>query len=188
MIIIGIAGKKRSGKDTFAQHLKNFFENKNKKVQCESFASPIKKCLQTLFYLSNKELEDQKETKLEKLFEHSPRDLMKSLGDWSRGIGKNIFVQNMNHRIEQAQKNNVDYFIISDVRFDNEAYFIRNIQKGFIVGVNAEKRLHSDDDKHITELGINKLFYDAVIENNTSVEEFKFKINMLIFKHNFELS
>lgn len=48
-VIIGIGGKKRTGKSTLAEYITRAFAMKGKQVEEVSFAEPIKRMLQEVF-------------------------------------------------------------------------------------------------------------------------------------------
>ena len=60
-IIIGIAGKKRSGKDTTADIIKCYSGNK---VKTFAFATILKEVIQKVFLISDEEMNNQKEVKI----------------------------------------------------------------------------------------------------------------------------
>jgi mannitol-specific phosphotransferase system IIBC component len=86
----------------------------------------------------------------------------------------------MKQRIDNS---NAKYIIICDVRFDNEAEFIRSLG-GKIIKI--ERNMESNDGKttkhsgHITEKGISPDLIDAIIENNASIEEFQNTVKLVV--------
>lgn len=172
MVLIGIAGKKRSGKDTAADIIR-----KNLKGNCLSFAfaTILKEVVQKVFLISDEEMNNQKEVKIERLG-YSPRLLLQKFGDHFREINSNVFIDYMEHKISN-QTNNV---IITDVRFDNECRFIKK-NNGILIGIDAEERLKSTVvDNHVTEKGVSKDLVDFWVTNNGTKEQFKNKMIKLI--------
>lgn len=175
--IIGFHGIAGAGKDTAAAALKESEKN----TDVFAFAGPLKEACKILFNFSHEQLHDGflKEVHDER-WDRSPRQILQWLGtDILRNhINQDFFVLNMKQRIDASK---ADYVIISDVRFDNEAEFIRSIG-GKVIKITRDNE--KNDGKttkhsgHITEKGISQNLIDAVIENNGTIEEFQ---NRVIF-------
>lgn len=170
-IIIGIAGKKRSGKDTAADIIKCCYSDN--KVKTFAFATILKEVIQKVFLISDEQMNNQKEVKIEKLG-YSPRQLLQQFGDHFREINPNVFIDYMDHIISSQ----VETVIITDVRFDDECRFIKKYN-GFLIGIDAEERLLTTDN-HITEKGVLKNLVDFWVTNNGTKEAFKDKIIKII--------
>lgn len=136
MKLLAIAGKAGSGKDTLAHYIKNILPPSS--VRTAAFADPIKDGLCAMFGLDRNVLEDRelKEKPIAGIGK-SPRELMQSLGTaWGRErVAEDLWVR----RMEQFA-NSVEYdfahcphirhsddalLIITDVRMDNEAQWVR---------------------------------------------------------------
>src|ERR1700733_9341253 len=75
IILIGITGRKRSGKDTIGDYLVN-----NYGFIRVAFADTLKKALKEIFEFSDEQLYgDEKET-VDDYWGHSPRDLLQKIG------------------------------------------------------------------------------------------------------------
>lgn len=177
-IIIGIAGKKRSGKDTAADIIDEYSNNK---VKTFAFATILKEVVQKVFLISDEQMIDLKEVKIERLG-YSPRQLLQQFGDHFREINPNVFIDYMDHIISSQ----VETVIITDVRFDDECRFIKK-HNGFLIGIDAEERLSARRardggaaDNHITEKGVLKNLVDFWVTNNGTKESFKDKIIKII--------
>lgn len=144
-MLIGIAGKAGSGKDEVATYLKNAHNFKQL-----AFATPVKDAIEAMFDIDLITLEQagQKECSLEGLENTSLRKLYQTLGtDWGRNmIGKDIWITQARRQLAKLAGFDV---VFSDVRFENEAEFIRQ-QGGTIIHVdrNTAKavRDHSSED------------------------------------------
>lgn len=178
MILIGLTGKKRSGKDTVAEFAKDYFKynhnNYNQNIiKLLSFAYPLKKTVCNIFCISMKTLEDNKDINIPELNNHSPRDLLKAFGDCSRNVRNDVFIHNMKHKIKSIPQNSV--VIVTDVRFDDEAKFIHQ-NNGYVIAVNSDlrnKNKDKDKDTHITEKGIDVKYIDCMIYNNLTIDHLK---------------
>lgn len=175
MEIIGISGQKRSGKDTSALIIKEFLEKKGKKAVIYSFAYPLKLAVSKCFAISMNTIEHKKEVQID-LWKKSPRQLLQQVGDKMRSIDQDVFLKNMRKKIKQTPKNTT--IIISDVRFDNEAKFVRSL--GGVIIIVERNNIHKND-KHITEQGINPKYSDYTIYNNLSKTLLKKTIKTVLF-------
>ena len=176
MKIIGISGKKGSGKDTFAQFLKEGLEKQlGKTVKVDSFAANLKQCCAILsgqsscvFY--NQNLKDKKANFLSL----TNRELMQKFGDLTRSLDKDIWVKSL---FNKYLDNPPEYLIVSDVRFKNEAEHIKKLD-GILIRIESDR---VKEDNHISEIELdNYSKFDLLIENNidTSLERLKLKSNL----------
>lgn len=156
-MIIGIAGRKRSGKNTAA----DVFVARG--FDLHSFAEPIRSFVSMLI---NEEITDKnKEAPLPGLG-LSPRQLMQTAGtEWGRAQHPDIWLWSLKQRLPVMA-------VIHDVRFENEADFIRNA--GGIVIHIVRDGLPSDG--HASEAGIERKAGDVVIYNNGSLAHFLLKV------------
>lgn len=128
-LIIQISGKKRAGKDTFAQFLQNAYQSQGKSVELMSFAEPLKDIASTMLNITPDQLETFKnEPELYKLVTMNKdnfvtvtnyRSVLQLLGSeaMKKWFGPNVWVDLLTHRINQSQ---ADVIIISDWRFKSE--------------------------------------------------------------------
>lgn len=177
MILIGLTGKKRSGKDTVAGYIKTYFEKQGKTVQIEAFARPIKDIMNQVFHISNETIELDKEVPIQKWGNRSPRVLMQTIGDALRKIDSDVFIKHMKHRI---QTSNADIFIISDIRFANEADLIQREQGGMIWCIDAGLRIGDSKDTHKTERGIPAKYFDYTLYNNESQDHLSKEVYQIL--------
>ena len=168
--VIGVCGFKRSGKDTISDYL---CEKKRwKKI---SFADRLKKGCKVLFDLSDRQLngsEKDKET-IDERWEASPREILQFVGTdvFRNKFSTNFWVDSLKYYIDT----NPGCYIISDVRFPNEVDFVRHYN-GKIIKVDR-KRYNSD--LHESEIYIDKLKYDYLIENKEGLFELLDKVDKL---------
>jgi len=190
MHLIGINGVAGSGKDTFAEC--PLFDDY---VQL-AFAKPLKDALQILFLLSDEQLYDRK--KKEEFFKKtdeiywqlngsdtSPRILAQWFGTdiLRKFISKDFFVRHMKMRIDSLIKRGHNHFIITDVRFPNEAEFIRSMG-GIIVNIirpinnSATEHVEHESEQPLPIELIDKFF----VNDKTIIDEY-FNDIISIFKH-----
>jgi hypothetical protein len=168
-MIIGISGKKGSGKDTVATFIKEFlpqYENK-------SFAGKLKEMIAILLNVSTEQLEDRgyKESNLGWL-NSSPRELMQKLGtEWGRSIDEDIWVKAL-----LADYDINENWIITDVRFPNEADAI-NKAGGVVIRVYRG----DSSDTHPSETSLDN-YPDFVykIVNTGSLKDLRNQVEFII--------
>lgn len=169
-MIIGLTGKKRSGKDTSAQILQEYYETQNLKVERFAFAGPLKEAVRVIFFPELIEIKDDiKELPVKKYDNRTPRQMFQYIGDRCRDYDIDIFLKNMLTRINNS---NADIKIVTDIRYDNEAQLVKNIG-GTIIKIERET---NSKDNHSSEMGIDSTFIDFSIQNNSDIEKLKKKL------------
>lgn len=129
--IIGIAGQARAGKDTVAKLIKQEY-----RCMTYAFAEPLKAMLRALG-LEEHDLESWRKDEVNPDFQASPRFMMQTLGtEWGRDtINSELWVIAAARRLKRMNQGNPDTTIlITDVRFPNEADFVR--KHGFLIHVD----------------------------------------------------
>lgn len=125
-MIVGILGKKGSGKSTVARYL----VRRHKFVRM-SFATPLKKMLTRGLGLPRKFTTDPtlKEGPNPLLNHKTPRYAMQTLGyEWGRQyLGEDFWVKHLANRMPKDRN-----IVIDDVRFDNEVQWLQTQNATFI--------------------------------------------------------
>lgn len=182
--LIGIHGPLESGKDTVAQTIISSFP----KIYTQyAFAWPIKKACQIMFGFTEKDMNDRVlKERIHPRWGITPRKAMQLLGtEYGRNmIRKDIWIIRAQMEIENNKAEGYGT-VISDVRFDNEAELIRS-SGGKLIHIERPS-LDTSHEKynHESEQGIARAPEDAVILNDSTVEELQRKIYSL-FIHNSE--
>lgn len=162
-VIIGIAGKAHSGKDTMANYLVGYQGFKQ-----YAFADVLKSIIVDNFDVHTEELWCSTKTQ-------EVRKLLQGTGTILRTYcGDNFFVDEV---VKQIDDSNDHFVCISDVRYLNEAEAIK-ARNGFIIKIErptAEPIEFNPNHDSETELDGYDGF-DAVIENNRSIPVFCQKI------------
>lgn len=167
-MIIGLAGKKQVGKTTAAKFLLA------RGFQPMSFAGPMKSIVSLLLMeagVSVSEVEfymDNKEQNIPGL-DVSMRHILQTLGtDWGRNlIHPDLWVKICKLRFDKAI-NNGSSILFEDVRFENEAAFIRD-NGGKIIHINRDTGFN---DAHFSEAGIQIFDDDGYVANNCDMQTF----------------
>jgi len=110
-MIIGLGGKAGSGKSTAAAYLagKGFEEL--------AFADPLKEGAGILFGFNPEQTHGAFKDRLDHRIGRTPREVLQSLGDFTRVIWPEAFISAVRRQLHRAMGS----VVISDVRFLNEA-------------------------------------------------------------------
>lgn len=185
-MIIGITGRKGSGKDTIADHLisKYGFEKL-------SFAKPLKDMCKLVFNFTEEQVNGDLKEVIDPQWNQTPRVILQYVGtDLFRNqmnkildnIGDNFWVQNLKLRCLQKIKENKDCkLVITDVRFPNEFELIKELN-GQMIRVLRVFSLKEEDftetsDSHISETSLDDAVCDYNIINDSSLDSLYRKID-----------
>lgn len=165
-MLIGLAGAAGSGKDTAASRLRD-----GHGFSSLALADPLYAMISIMTGLGPDRLADRKikEANIDWLGV-SPRKLLQTLGtEWAREtIGEDVWINHLFRRIDKAGGGD---FVVTDVRFQNEAEAIKS-RGGYIceivrpeplAGISGITRSHS------SEAGIPDWLVDVTIVNDTDV-------------------
>lgn len=156
---IGIAGAKRSGKDTLARGLAEALAP----IPVDSFAAPIRRFVADLLGWSLEELEARKEARVSWL-DTTPRHMMQTLGtEWGRNlVDPELWVAS-------AFARNPTGAILSDVRFRDEARAIRD-DYGVVIRV-SRPGVEPGRDTHASERPLPANLVDIELVNDGPPEQ-----------------
>ena len=159
-MLIGISGKAQSGKDTLGKYLCDEY-----RCLHYYFAKPLKEGAKVMFNLTDDQIAN-KEVPIEP-WGISPRKIYQLLGtEVGRGIDPAIWIKNAEMFIKKHPGRTV---VITDVRFDNEATFIRN-RGGVIINIVRDKE-DIYESRHSSESGLKPDNVDLYIHNNGTIED-----------------
>jgi dephospho-CoA kinase len=182
-MIIGITGKIGSGKSTLADYLVEKYNYTE-----YSFASPLKK-IGEIFGFSQRQLYGSQEDKLEKheIWGVSARDFLQKVGtelfrenlqkvlpdiNIHRGIWCDIF--------RDEYRKNPGLYVVSDVRFLDEYQTIQDLG-GIVIRVDrGSVDRGGKEHAHRSELEMEYIVPDYIIENDKGVEELKGKMDDIL--------
>ena len=161
-VIIGLAGRKRVGKDSIADILKGEFG-----FGSDSFAAPFRNFVYQLIGAAQDQ-EIDKEKTIDWLGA-SPRHLMQTLGnEWGRKmIHPEIWINALRNRLtlrnRLALSRSYWPLVITDVRYENEAQTVRDMG-GWIVHVRRPQLPYTDMHESESDLVIQKS--DGIVYND----------------------
>lgn len=185
-MIIGVIGKKRSGKDTFADYV---MEHSSKDFVKYSFATPVKEICKTAFLLSDEQLYGEEKEDIDDRWGVSARKLMQVIGtDLFRDllpkiipefkdISVNLWVKHFEFYCKENKDKNI---VIPDVRFQNEVDTILRMG-GIVIQVTSDRRIVSEDG-HSSE-NVELTGMNVVIQNNDTLFKYYEKIKETMEKY-----
>ncbi len=164
-MLIGVTGRARVGKDTFGQYLVEEYG-----FEQAYFAKALKDMLTALgFAEKNYQTTEEKEAVIPDL-SRSYRYLAQTLGtEWGRNmVHPDIWLIMMERKWSKLRALN-GYFakmVITDVRFENEANWVRNAG-GVIVHVRSQldRSGMGATARHVSEAGVQVLTSDHYLES-----------------------
>lgn len=177
MKIIGIAGKKQSGKDTCT----NYIIEKIDHVYTYSFSTPIYNMIRNLIGdLPLTANGDVDKLAIIKPYNVTLRHMLQTLGtEWGRhNIHPNIWVMHAAYWLENVdkQEHQPTHCVFTDVRFANEVEWVKLIG-GTIVQIQRDA---CEEDNHSSENGVHPNSIDCVIHNNGSLAYFYSSIQEIL--------
>ncbi len=159
--LIGISGAAQCGKGTAADHILA----KRPAYQKTSFADPIKAMLRVGLGLNESQLYGDTKYTHDERYGCTPRRMLQTLGtEWGRElIDGDIWLKAMEAYLAKIGGT----FIIPDIRFENEAEFVR--KNGTLIHIRG--RLEGiDESAHVSEAGIKSTDRDYHIVNDKGLD------------------
>jgi hypothetical protein len=157
MILIGICGKARSGKDSATEYLVE-----DRGFARYSMADPIRNMLSQIgvFYDTDSEKESP-----HKALGKSPRQMMQTLGtEWGRDcVDKDIWLKLGQEAVSKAALRSYPGVVIPDIRFQNEANWVK--ENGTLIQIVRPDNV--EVSPHSSEGGVQGS--DYVVHNNGSL-------------------
>ena len=168
-IIIGFHGTVNCGKDTAALFFKQKFGSENTDIF--ALAGPLKDACKILFNFTDEQLYVQsKKEAIDERWNKRPREIMQYIGtEVLRNIyDKDFFIKHMKQRIDNSS---AKYILISDVRYDNEAEFVRSLG-GKVIKIVRPNWVATEHSNHASEQGISDHLVDETIVNDSTLEHY----------------
>ena len=180
--LIGVLGRKRSGKDTYGNYVIEKYNFKR-----YAFADPIKNILKVMFDFSDLQLNEEKE-KVDNRWNVCPRTVLQKFGTeiCRNDLIKYIPELNLdNHTLWIKlfkifyEKNKDKDIVITDVRFLDEINIIKSYG-GKIIKINRD---NLEEDNHSSEMDIDNYSEDLInysIDNNYSYDDLFSQIDTIL--------
>ncbi len=168
--ILGLGVTAQVGKDTAAEYLERW-----PGIKRVAFADTLKNVASDLFGLSYEQCYGSVsiKEKVDPRYNLTPREIMQGLGEKMREIYSDIWIDTvLNITIPQLREQGLCKFVISDVRYPNEAEKIKEAG-GVVVKITREGSGVTVGADHSSETAMRDYTdYYKVIENNGTLDEF----------------
>ena len=176
--ILGLGVTAQVGKDTAAEYIEENYPGAHR----VAFADKLKQISIMLFGLSQEQCYGPVEIKekIDPRYGLTPREILQALGQKMREIYPDIWVDTVFYTtIPELKEQGFDKFIVSDVRYPNEADKVRD-REGEVVKIEREAGGVSVGAKHTSETAmLNYTDYFTIVDNNGTLEEFYARIDTL---------
>ena len=175
-LLIGLTGPARTGKSSAANHLAQ-----EHNFECYAFANPIREGVAAIFNLNPEDFEGEAKEQPIAWLGRSPRQLMQLLGtEWGRHmISANLWIDLAEQNLSCMEElfSTAPGFVISDVRFENEADFIRK-RGGTIIHLSRADA--PSVNPHLTEAGVAIQPNDLILQNDDGIEDLYGQIDEML--------
>ncbi len=107
------------------------------------------------------------------------REFLQFIGTWARNKDRNVWI---NLTLQDISKKDGNFFC-SDVRFINEFTTLKKEGWIMIKIIRNIERLDNEVNKHESEIELDKIddiSWDYIIENNSNIEDFYSKIDVIV--------
>lgn len=180
MSIVGLLGKKRSGKDTTADFIVKKYEYKKIAI-----ADPLKLALAGMFGFDDDQLHGDSKEKVDEYWGVTPRQTLQWLGtevcrnqmcDLIPAIGDKFWLKRLE---KELKKYSCEKIVISDLRFQNEVDLVHTLG-GTVIKLVRQSRT-CVQDTHVSEIEIDVVKnYNNIIENNGSLSDLYEQIDCIL--------
>ena len=163
-MVIGVAGKKRSGKDTFFNIISETLGTRCN-VKRYAFADEVKAYAENYFKIPK-----------DKVKEEENRIYLQGIGQMFREkVNRNYWVNFlMIKMMESRLKDPNELSIITDVRYINEVEKILELENSLILKV--ENPNIESYDSHISENDLNEYHFDYIIKNDSTMDVYEKRV------------
>jgi len=181
VLVIGMIGRKQTGKDTFADYLLRRYPGKR---MCKySMATPLKDACQQLFQLRPEQLHDEreKETADPRWGGRTPRQLFQWLGTdvFREQFDQDFWIRHAVYRVKKLAST-YDVVIIPDIRFKNEAAFVRSFPEHILVRIHRPGPCVDSHPSESETEDVPLSWLDATIRNDGSLSDYHDKIDAVV--------
>lgn len=162
--LIGISGVMNAGKDTVANLL---IALRPRELRRYSFATPLKAGAMAMFGWSQDQIENREfKEAIDPRWGFSPRKAMQLLGtEYGRERLRDDIWVHAGHNFHQESIKQSKGTIITDVRFENEAAWVREQPNSILIHVMNPDHDYDAPIKHVSERGVGFVHGDMAITN-----------------------
>jgi hypothetical protein len=176
--IIGLTGRKRSGKDTVGKYMVD------RGYIRVAFADALKNACREIFGFTDEQLngDELKET-VDNYWEHTPREILQTVGTelfrntlpkFCNNINNDIWIRVVGKKINDLILQGQTKIVITDVRFENEYRFIKQ-QGGKIFKIIRPDNIRHNNSPHESEKLIDNMGCNKLITNNGTIADLYIK-------------
>lgn len=166
-IVIGLTGKARAGKDTVARMLVHNFG-----LSRLSFAESLKEAAYKVFGF-DPDLDGPDKEQVDPYWKMSPRQIWQDFGQCLKGqFGAGLWIRSLQHQYGHLLA--VRPCVITDVRFDFEASWIRDELGGVIWQITRPDTSPVRD--HVSERGVSPHLIDVSICNDGTLDDLRSQV------------
>lgn len=163
--LIGLSGRKRSGKDTIG----SFLEREHG-FTIDYFAKPLKAAVRDVFHWTKAHTDGDLKEVVDPFWGLSPRVVMQRFGtEVGRQIDGEVWAKSLQLRVQQGLDSGHVKYAITDVRFPNEAELIKKL--GGQAWRVERPSLGPAVDRHPSETSLDDYAFDHVIVNDGSLDD-----------------
>lgn len=160
--LIGLTGKAGAGKDTAANWLTTYRARDFRKI---ALADPLRAATTAIFGWDDSFYQHPKKNEVDEAFGVSPRKALQTLGtEWGRKLNEDLWLLIADAKAQPLLASGFNV-LITDVRFENEAEYIRK-NGGTIWHIDRDVHLVGTEAAHASEAGVKFVKGDVRINNN----------------------
>lgn len=165
-LVIGFAGHAGSGKNAAAEALGGVVIG---------FADPLYAGLSAMLGVPEQLLRERATKELPAAVGKSPRDLLRTLGtEWGRELVRDdLWVWRARQRIQEASRMGYSTIAICDVRFANEAAFIRQELGGQVWWID---RPNTCPGGHVSDVSLKAEDCDITVDNSGTLDQLAWRV------------
>jgi dephospho-CoA kinase len=162
MVIIGFCGKAGHGKDTMANYIVELFKNHHH-IKINNFAKPLKDFAKSIGFTESQLYDpDKKDTEINEHYDVTARKALQFIGtDLMRNqFNENVWTNAMAQDIINARHAAVEIYIVTDVRYNNEAILLRDFGAYIfkVVKIDNDSNPSSNAKNNFLSSWMSKLF------------------------------
>ena len=181
MRVIGLCGKAGAGKGTVAEMMREYYTERLSRGESAVFplAYELKRIAKQCF-----DWDGQKDKKGRRLLQVLGTEAGRMYG------GDNFWVEKWHHQVIHWERNhinistdNIDFqplVICDDVRFDNEAEYMKENLNATIYHITGRAYELGENSTHPSELGVDHSLIDYTICNSGTMEELRTSIEIIV--------
>lgn len=156
--IIGLSGKAGAGKSTISSLLLELIPQRGELVKLAGPLYGLQKIIYDYLRLPQPKDKD--------------RRLLQLLGtDWGRAQDPEFWIKRYYQNVQDTQVAGIPYVITDDVRFENEAAFIRQMGGVILLVVGRAEGMDSAAAAHSSEAGLPLSQVDFIVDNSGTIQD-----------------